>query len=290
MKEGRYLSRNPTSFTTPELQINSLGCSLMHAPGEIDLPEGMDDYLLMFFHEPLFVEDVEGWLWREAPCLMVWPPDSRIHFGHPSKHWGHSWVDGDGPFFRRQLKKCGLPVGRVTSLPDVFSTEKYLLDLRHELGGQTKPHPTMVRNILQNMLLEIGRICLPEARDPLVPRLFMNASGYFKIHFNQPLRIADVARHYNLSVPYFCRQFKRYFGISALDYLTQVRMQQAETMLRDHQFNVSQVAEAVGYRDPDQFTRIFKRHYGLRPSDIHRWAANNLPGKRAENSPWERKR
>ena len=52
------------------------------------------------------------------------------------------------------------------------------------------------------------------------------------------------------------------------DHLTQVRMQKAAEMLATRTLTVREVAHRVGYRQPAQFAKAFRRHQGMAPSDF----------------------
>jgi AraC family transcriptional regulator of adaptative response / methylphosphotriester-DNA alkyltransferase methyltransferase len=67
------------------------------------------------------------------------------------------------------------------------------------------------------------------------------------------------------------RQLQRVFaehGTSFRTELQRVRMTRAAELLRDGQLPVSRVARAVGYRQPAQFSKAFRRHHGHPPSDL----------------------
>ena len=65
------------------------------------------------------------------------------------------------------------------------------------------------------------------------------------------------------------------------DHLTRVRMQKAAEMLATRGLTVREVAHRVGYRQPAQFAKAFRRHHGRSPSD-HR-AAHRHAGARGQS-------
>jgi AraC-like DNA-binding protein len=52
------------------------------------------------------------------------------------------------------------------------------------------------------------------------------------------------------------------------DHLTTVRMRVAADMLSSRALTVREVAHRVGYRQPAQFAKAFRRHHGVTPSDF----------------------
>jgi AraC-like DNA-binding protein len=66
------------------------------------------------------------------------------------------------------------------------------------------------------------------------------------------------------------RMFHQHTGVTIIDYLTQVRLQEAQTLLRHTEDKVSDIARMCGFREPTYFCRWLRKHTGYRPSDIRR--------------------
>ena len=77
--------------------------------------------------------------------------------------------------------------------------------------------------------------------------------------------LQDLARTAGMSPSYFCTQFKKWFGLSPIDYLIQYRMLHAAHLLADNNLMVSEIALRVGYNDPFLFSKMFKKHFGQSP-------------------------
>jgi AraC-like DNA-binding protein len=54
------------------------------------------------------------------------------------------------------------------------------------------------------------------------------------------------------------------------DFSLRCRMRHALALMRDQNWSVAQVSEAVGYSHATSFTTAFRRHFGMRPSDVRR--------------------
>lgn len=80
--------------------------------------------------------------------------------------------------------------------------------------------------------------------------------------------VASLAAESGVSRALFARRFSEVMGQSPLAYLTECRMDEAEELLADRSLTVAQVAKAVGYADAFGFSAAFKRHKGIRPSDV----------------------
>ena len=65
----------------------------------------------------------------------------------------------------------------------------------------------------------------------------------------------------------FSRKFKDVFGISFRDYVVRYRLRAACGLLKNPGSSVTDVAFAVGFNDVSYFSRMFKRHFGMPPSE-----------------------
>lgn len=89
-------------------------------------------------------------------------------------------------------------------------------------------------------------------------------------NIERPLNINDLAKMVGINRTKLEVGFKQLFGSTIFDYYQQQKMQKAKKMLEDSHFTVAQVAEAIGYEHPGNFTAAFKKFYGVSPKHIKR--------------------
>jgi YesN/AraC family two-component response regulator len=89
---------------------------------------------------------------------------------------------------------------------------------------------------------------------------------YIQEHLDQ-VDLATLANHTDLNYSYFSETFKKAAGKTFSQVLIELKMRAALNMLREGR-KVADVTDALGYRNPKNFTRAFKRYYGASPS---RW-------------------
>ncbi|RGE48173.1 hypothetical protein MHD_06745 [Mannheimia granulomatis] len=93
------------------------------------------------------------------------------------------------------------------------------------------------------------------------------AIAFLKTHFNQPLTMEMLANQVNMSVPNFYRHFRQVTAISPLQYQKSLRLTEARRLIKQNGATLAQIAHDVGYESPSQFSREYKRAFGVCPSE-----------------------
>lgn len=91
------------------------------------------------------------------------------------------------------------------------------------------------------------------------------AIKWLNSHFEQPLRIDDLAREVNLSVSTLHHRFKAMTAMSPLQYQKQLRLQEARRLMLAEGLEASAAGYRVGYESPSQFSREYSRLFGAPP-------------------------
>lgn len=87
-------------------------------------------------------------------------------------------------------------------------------------------------------------------------------------NYNKPISLSQVANQVHLSPAYLSRLFKQRTGQSFIDYLTQVRVNEAKALLLAEDKTIDQIASAVGFNNNSYFTAVFKKREGVTPSEF----------------------
>ncbi len=93
------------------------------------------------------------------------------------------------------------------------------------------------------------------------------AKGFIAGHYgDSELSVETLCARLHLSPAYFSTLFKRETQKSFTAYVTEVRMEHAARLLRETDEKTYLIAEQTGYADPNYFSYVFKKHFGLPPS------------------------
>jgi AraC-like DNA-binding protein len=83
--------------------------------------------------------------------------------------------------------------------------------------------------------------------------------------FAEPVRAAELARAAHMSEPTFCRHFRKATAMSPLQFQKLLRLQEARARLLLAGSDVTSVSYEVGYQSPSQFSREYRRQFGVSP-------------------------
>ncbi len=98
--------------------------------------------------------------------------------------------------------------------------------------------------------------------------LVKKSAEYINTHFgNGALNLKMISEHLGYAAPYLSRVFKNETGVNVVDYINELRILTAKTMLKNGNQHVYEVAQAVGYNNYNYFGKIFKRIVGLSPTE-----------------------
>jgi len=92
------------------------------------------------------------------------------------------------------------------------------------------------------------------------------AVQWIRDHYTRSFRVEDVARMAGMSVSAFYRNFQAVTAMSPIQFQKQIRLQQARLLLATHPTDVTGVGGRVGYDSPSQFSREYRRQFGVPPS------------------------
>ncbi|MDD2403296.1 MAG: helix-turn-helix domain-containing protein [Victivallaceae bacterium] len=94
--------------------------------------------------------------------------------------------------------------------------------------------------------------------------------SYIKSNFRQPIKLDKLIENSGMSRSTFMRKFNQATGISPVNYLIQTRINEACSLLRQSEMNISEIAFKVGFNDSNYFSRQFYKSVKLSPSQFRK--------------------
>ena len=135
-----------------------------------------------------------------------------------------------------------------------------------------------VRSLLAELLILLHRTepqrADPADRHPLFAKISEIAT-YLREHAREPLTLEATANRFYISASYLSRIFYRFTGFHFREYVTVVRIREAQRLLAETQLQVQEVAGKMGFEHMSHFNRTFKRIAGITPLQYRKRSARD---------------
>jgi AraC-like DNA-binding protein len=156
----------------------------------------------------------------------------------------------------------------VSDAPDVLlDAVVRLLRLLDEPRDRAVLAPLVKREILWRLITgEQGGIVRQLGLADSSLSHIARAVRWIREHYAQPFKVEDVARLSGMSVSAFYRNFQAVTAMSPIQFQKQIRLQEARLLLATHPNDITGVGRRVGYDNPSQFSREYRRQFGAPPS------------------------
>lgn len=97
--------------------------------------------------------------------------------------------------------------------------------------------------------------------------------NYFEDHYEEKISLDQIAENMYLSPFYISKIFKSETGDTPIRHLINIRLEKAKELLENgYEGSIQEVAANVGYDDAYHFSKLFKKHYGISPSQAKKKA------------------
>lgn len=131
-------------------------------------------------------------------------------------------------------------------------TELLVLVLREQCGNGEEKNACETKAL--NKAYMVGRII-----------------DFFEEHYEEKISLEHIAENMYLSPFYISKIFKNETGESPIRYLINIRLEKAKQLLEEgYQGSIQEIAALVGYEDAYHFSKLFKKRYGITPSEAKR--------------------
>jgi len=273
---------NNTEDNRVHLRINCAGRCVI--PGDFYRyqPGGRNDYYLMYLYSgtlSMFIgEDRNAeYSLMEPGHLFIFPPHITFRYSNAgSDPICYLWAHATGYGVAGLLSDCAIPIGaqRYVGFPPeaeekfaaLFKTfllrgpcmdvacAAHFMDICAMFGGVFAADAPTGR--LQNASAEL--------RDKT--RRIYTSLSYLHENLSKPISVVLLAEMENLSVSRYRSLFHDATGMSPITYITGLRMHRAAELLSQTNLQILDIALSVGYEDPQYFSRMFRKTWGVSPA------------------------
>ena len=221
-----------------------------------------DDFLFLpWRHEVLYLADGREPFWVGAIHIIPDHALDRKLVFRVSHNIKDAWAKCSWRRDRAWPGLDGVRAGVAGSQDPLRLLAAYIVE-RFEEG--TMPEAPL-RKLSQVLVEEIARTLAQKATARLGNDVVRRAQELVESHWDRNIPLCDLARLTQCSVSTLRRQFQQTLGIPPYEWILQARIRRARRQLVTTTLRVKEIARAVGFDDPFQFSRTFHQRTGFSP-------------------------
>ncbi len=173
------------------------------------------------------------------------------------------------------------------SLPVGESTYRIVLPVSGHLIGEKEKIWTLLTECDMQRLMQFSPsklridLCFAEilsildarstiSRKSEYPVILSRVLRYIHEHCREDITLSSLSETHHLSRQYLMRLFQKHLNMTVTQYISRLRMSHALELLRQGGFLIGDVANMLGYQNPYYFCRVFRRQFGMTPSEYAR--------------------
>lgn len=158
--------------------------------------------------------------------------------------------EGGESYLRATAEKYGLSLQK---LKETYASLKREMPEKERIDTLITP----LCNMLELAYTRCGAVASKSLADEVI--------RYLKRYHTNNISLNDISAHFSCSVSLISHTFKRQTGKSIREYLTELRLEDAKSLLSHSQLTVTEIAFSTGFCDSNYFSNVFKKHVGSSP-------------------------
>lgn len=198
-----------------------------------------------------FVLDGKLYKVKKNQAFIIPPNTSFFYQADEHNPWEYIWINFGGTH-ADQLLKLKTPIANIN--PDHFND---LLLCKNYAGQEADYLAGKLFLIIVDITKKIH-----------TSNYIHMAKSYMSTFYSHNIKIDDLANNLGLNRKYLAKIFKKSTGMTMSEFLLDVRMRKASEAISNGEKNITAIAAMVGFEDPLFFSRQFKKHFGVSPTEF----------------------
>ena len=270
-----------TADTSKSIIVTSCGYYRVHSRPTVstERPNGRNDYQLLYIAKGKahFYFDGKERVITEGNMILYRPHQPQMYYYHAPDKTEAYWVHFTGRHVEAILDFYELPetenVFYTGTSPDYQWMFRQMIQ---ELQLCRPNYEELISLMLRHIFIMINRYIKEGKKSGgAIQNEIERAAHYFNENYSKPLNIDEYAESRHMSTCWFIRSFKQLLKVTPMQYILSLRMANAQSLLETTEYNISEIAEAVGYDNPLYFSRLFHKHIGVSPSEYRKMRTGN---------------
>lgn len=271
-KWGMYLTGAGKASIPPQSEYPSTE----HPPGYyFTWEEGrmIKEYQVNYITEGKGVIETRDGRYEVKPgsIILIYPGEWHRYKPSSNTGWREHYIGFSGIYARYLFQNSEI----LSNHPSVLNIgfHDHLLDLFSQIIDLVYDKKPGFQYICSGLLIQLlGNVLYVLKNQGFdgkeVENKIRHARFQLQEQYNEPVDMEKLANQCNMGYSHFRKMFKKYTGVSPLQYHNKFRLQKAKDLLVDSDKSVKKVALEVGFHSEHYFTRLFKKKMGVTPTEL----------------------
>lgn len=207
-------------------------------------------------------------------CLVTYAADSE-------DPWTYSWVGFQGLKAESFLYKAGI----CRESPFfTYTADNRLRDCLENMISDARSNSSSELMILGHLYIFLSLLIQNSQKTSSYVSRPMNQEKYVKRvvefiskNYSENISITEIASVIGIDRSYLYVIFKKFMQMSPQEYLINYRIERAVDLMQNFSLTIGDISRSVGYEDPLQFSKIFKKIKGMSPTQFRQQLAYSIP-------------
>jgi AraC-like DNA-binding protein len=269
-----------------QLYLTDIGFYPAAAGHYVHRKTGAAEWILIFCTQGRGKVIFDDRIWPVTRGTMVLLPPGKAHtyYADDDQPWDIFWVHFSGnrvgEYLPQEANSDSIVVQTRTNREDMAMLMSQFWEMIRTLSGGFSYTAVFYAAQILSATLAYLTFHSPQAQTtPIGNEHVTQAIQYVYDHLDSKLSLHVLATQINVSPSYLNRVFQANVGSSVTQFVTKIKLQQAEHYLIDSTLSVQQIAQRLGFTDPYYFSRVFKRNLSISPR-----AYRNQHGRRQQQN------
>ncbi|TNJ66019.1 AraC family transcriptional regulator [Paenibacillus hemerocallicola] len=219
-----------------------------------------------------YIQDNRSYDLQRNDLFCLFPNRSHEYFTSDNHPLQMAWIAFDGKKALSILERLGMgpavPFVRNAIRPGVRELIDAFFDLIRAHGRKASDFAKLIAFYSVFEALSENPAMQEKGSGESSGGWLQKGVEYLEMHYAEGITIEKAASFVGVDRAYFSRKFNAAYGMSPIKYLQNLKMKAACTMLADTAYTLTEIAFSVGYHDLFSFSKAFKKHFHMSPSEF----------------------
>lgn len=244
--------------------INPIVCGWQNCSNGHEFGPAIREYYLIHYilnGKGIFERQGDRYNLVKGGMFLIRPHESTFYKADYDNPWSYVWIGFNGAIVEELISGS-----HFNKSPVVYSPGCSFIF--NNMTAASKKSQA-IELYLCGMIFELFARLKEESKSDTRPAQIYarRAENYIQANYMYDINIAGIARMLGIDRRYLYRIYKEYTGTSPQNYLIKFRLAKAAELLSNYDCTVSEAARSCGYKDAFNFSNMFKKEYGISPSE-----------------------